>query len=64
MRSLSFLGLFLFLRQETKHPEETIGSLSLFVPIGGGGWFFALFVLYFHSVTVSPIFFEKSRCII
>ena len=69
MRSLSFLGLFLFLRQETKHPEETIGSLSLFVPIGGGGWFLFLFfcfvcLLYFHSVTLSPIFFEKSRCII
>ena len=46
MRSLSFLGLFLFLRQETKHPEETIGSLSLFVPIGGGGWFLFLFFCF------------------
>ena len=69
MQSLSFLGLFfLFLRQETKHPEETIGSLSLFVPVGGGGCFLILFcfvcLLYFHSVTLSPIFFEKSGCII
>lgn len=69
-------GLILsILRQETKHPEETIGSS---VPIctywwGGGGGdtgFFRggslcfLCLLRFHPVTLSPIFFEKSRCIL
>ena len=54
MRSLSFLGsFFLFLRQDTKHPEETIGSLSLFVPIGGWALVFVfVFLLCFLCIFI------------